>query len=154
MTHELPLGHVEIPEAWEDRSSYQFVSPPIKGLDVPLASGGGSNVQQTRASIVIATTTSAGDIASTCKKQLAELRSSLPGFKLVSDAAWQHPQLGTVPAIDFNFELGPGQVVRQVQVFVPGRAGAVVVLTFSAASGQFSSQKKSFEQVLGSFCAD
>ncbi len=116
MLHKLPVGNIELPDNWEDQTTYQFVSPSEK-LDMPLMSGRGVEIQATRISLAISRIDIPDDKPFDIKNQAAELRQAMPNFKTISTDPWPHPKYSSVPTLEFTFQLGPDWFVHQTQCY-------------------------------------
>jgi hypothetical protein len=154
MKRKLPLGVLDIPNDWEDRTTYQYISPPAQGLDVPLAAGRGVNVGSSRTSVLVSRLVlpDKSSLDEYLKQQIEELRRALPSLVLNAHSSWPHPALGSVAALDVTFEMGPGMTVRQVQFYLPlAQAGICANLTVSVAANQFEQKRTDIQKILASF---
>ncbi|MBI4819207.1 MAG: hypothetical protein HY791_23245 [Deltaproteobacteria bacterium] len=144
MKHELPLGTLELPEGYEDRSSYQFLSAPST-LDAPLARGRGSRIEGMRLSVLLTRVPLVGGkLEDVLGAQENGFRQTLPGVTSVARSRWKHPKLGAVPIIELAFEPVPGHSVKQTHCyFSRDKSKDVVTLTFTTDGrdkGAFESQ--------------
>jgi len=155
MTHEFALGMLDIPDDWEDRTTYQFVSQPKKGLDVPMATGRNVNVNASRTSVLMARAPipEGMGIDEFLKNQTDELRKALPSLKVNDREPWAHPALGAVPTVDVTFEIGPGMPVRQLQFYFAVGAQSFVTLTVSCNAKLFDQEKGEVKRIFESYAA-
>lgn len=155
MKQTMPFGSVSIPDNWEDRTTYQFVSPPRKGLDVPLATGRNVNVNATRTSVLAARAPmpEGMSIEEFLRNQTEELKKALPGLKVNSRDPWPHPSLGAVPTVDVTFEIGPGMPVRQLQFYFATTSKTYAALTLSCNAKQYDEVQTDFRQIFESYTA-
>ena len=153
MKHTLPYGSLDLPEDWEDRSTYQFVSP-AKGPHIPLAVGTGAQVARPRMSVLLSRISipNGMKVEEFLIRQMDELRKALPSLHVLSRHPWQHPRQGTVPTLEVVFEVGPGQQVRQLQFFIPTlESRACVGLTISCSASQYQSEREEIARIFSSF---
>jgi hypothetical protein len=154
MIHSLAIGRIELPGQWEDRTTYQFVSPPHEGLELPLATGRNLHVNATRNSVLLARIPLpvGMTIDAYIVQQTEQLRRALPSFRLNSDTPWKHPALGSIRALDVSLELGEGMVVRQIQFYFPGdQPTQFINLTVSTSTSQYERYKADFLAIFESF---
>ncbi|MEK7703752.1 MAG: DcrB-related protein [Myxococcota bacterium] len=154
MKHVLPIGSIAIPDDWEDRTTYQFVSQPKKGLEVPMAAGRAVNVNATRTSVLLARAPipEGSTIEEFLRNQIDELKKALPGLKVNSRDPWSHAQLGAVQTVDVTFEIGPGMPVRQLQFYFATKAPhTYATLTLSCNAKQYDQQQSEMQQIFASY---
>jgi hypothetical protein len=153
MKHDLPLGSLDLPDDWEDRSTYQFVSP-VKGPDIPMAVGIGAQVTKPHIGVLLSRISKPENmkIEEFLLRQIDELRRGLPTLRVISRDPWQHPGHGAVPTIDMTFELSPGQQVRQLQFyFQTPDLTACICLTVSSSAAHYESEKNQIKQIFNDF---
>lgn len=154
MKRKLPVGALEIPDDWEDRTTYQFVSPPAQGLSMPMAAGRGVSVGSARTSVLVSRLVLPDKTAldEYLRQQVEELRRALPSLVLNSHDAWPHPTLGNVATLDVTFEVGPGMTVRQLQFYLPlAQTGVCANMTVSVAANQYEQKRAEVQKLLASF---
>jgi hypothetical protein len=154
MKRRLPVGSLEIPDDWEDRTTYQFVSPPAQGLNVPMAAGRGVSVGSARTSVLVSRLVlpEKTSLDEYLRQQVDELRRALPSLVVNSHDSWPHPTLGSVAALDVTFEVGPGMTVRQLQFYLPlVQTGICANMTVSVAAGQFEQKRSDIQTLLAGF---
>ena len=153
MKHTLPYGSLDLPEDWEDRTTYQFVSP-AKGPDIPMAAGIGVQVTKPRVSVLLSRTSVSAnlEIDDFLIHQTEELRKALPSLRVVSRDPWQHPSQGAIRTIDVTFEISPGQQVRQLQFYFQAlEPAACICLTISSGAAQYESEKDQIKRIFDNF---
>jgi hypothetical protein len=119
MKRAFPIASVDLPEGWEDRSTYHFVSPEPEALAAPLASARGGDVRAPRVSVMIE---SIGRLdRPTLEALLADqertLRQQFPSFRLHERGVREHPSGSSCPTIEMSYELAPGSSVAQTQIY-------------------------------------
>lgn len=155
MKHRLPFGSLELPDDWEDRTAYQFVSRPTP-LELPMAAGKGVQVTGTRTSVVVTRTEVAPgtSLERFLEERLEEMQRGFAGFVLHGRAPTAHPRAGAVPCLDFSFNMGAGTPIRQLQLYFPTAAGNVFsTLTLSCEAAQYERRKAALDDIIRSFDA-
>jgi hypothetical protein len=100
--HDFPIASLELPEGWEDRSSYQFVSVAQPGLSVVLEPVTGVDRRAVEALI---------------EAQEQVFRQALPEFRLIARGAREHPRGGSCPYLELSYEAAPGSTMVQLQIY-------------------------------------
>ena len=144
MKTSLPFCTIDVPEGWEDRSTFQYVSPPDPSLAAPLARTQASPTG--RASVVIARAgRNLGPAKAAAAKFIEDMRAAVPSFNLADSTTWNHPIYGEVPVVHFTVETGLGVAVEQAQAFVTRTATTTdALLTFSCVANRFKDHEARF----------
>lgn len=159
MKRTLPIASIDIPEDWEDRSTYHYVSPPVVELKTKqegLSAGHKLNVVSPRNSIIVSRTVIAPGktLEATLKEEENQLRQSLPSFKILSRTPWNHPKYGKLMAFETSFEVAPGSVVHQIRIFFPGKKSDSgdpgICVTLSCDARHYEKQKPKLEAMVQS----
>ncbi len=153
MKHNLPYGSLDLPDDWEDRTIYQFVSPEI-GLDIPMAAGIGAQVTKPRISVNLSRISMPENmkVEEFLHRQTDEIRRALPTLRVISRDPWQHPGNGAIPTIDITFEISPGQQVRQLQFyFQTPEPAACICFTVSSSAAKYDSEKEEIKRIFNDF---
>jgi len=152
MKKTLPIGSIDIPENWEDRTNYQFVSQQTEGLETPMAFGHPVHTPHTSLLLSLITLPKRTNLDQYLLTQIEELRQVLRSFKLNSRDPWVHPVLGKVATIDCSFEIQPGKSVRQLQFYAPNEnPDTFVLVTVSVAESQYKNKHAEIEHLFASF---
>ena len=149
MKHTSSYGSLYLPEDWEDRSTYRFLSP-AKGPDF----GSGARVSLPRISVFLWQIQIPVNVKfeEFLTQQTNELRKVYPSLRVMSFNAWQHPKQGAVPTIDVSFEINPGQQVRQLQFYFElFKQGSCICLTISSDADRYECEKKWITPIFETF---
>ncbi len=155
MKRKLGWCSIGVPDDWEDETTHQYLSPV--GATVPLSDGGDSSDSSTaavrvRSSVGISQVPllPAATITEMVKTYIADLNGQLPQFQVLENQAWNHRELGNVPAFECLFEIAPAVTMHQAQLFIPNGANSVILAVFSCKSSHFESNRGEFQSILSS----
>ncbi len=123
----------EMPDGWRDESTITYTMPPTEDLRIPLAGG---KQPASPANIVINWQESAADATVFLSSRIAELRASLPGFKILAQG-----DVDGIPFVEYAFSLQ----IALVQVLYVRKLGDYIVTVTGTASPSI------FESVRGEF---
>ncbi len=150
MIADLKFAAIRIPDDWEDRTTFQFVSPP-ETMNVPLAIGSGAQVAATRSNVTLAYATGGqGTIETLMQAQEDIIKHSGQRLQVESREPWRHARYGDVAALDVSYEVGSGYRVRQVYLYVLAANEKIVTITYSCAARDYARKKHELVALLES----
>lgn len=154
MEHLLQYAKLRLPENWEDRTTYQFVSPAEPLDSLPLLTGKKATTIAARINCVISRIRiePSQKLSNFVDAQEQAFRQSLDKYVLESKEPWVHPQHGSIPVIDMTFEFQPGLSLRQAHAFFATANGNTLVnLTLSAEKQIFSKRLRELQKIFQDF---
>lgn len=150
MQYQLPYATLELPDDWEDRSTYQFVSPDKK-IDVPPPL---EPVSMGRISVVIGHIPMSDDLdlIKMIQDQKQAFLTALVGCQITDEGVWNHPTHGDVPSMILQFQIPPNSPVVQVHLYFERKSeNDVIVLSFTCDATSYKARESEFLEVFSAF---
>ena len=157
MKYALPIGTIDLPDGWQDKTTYQFLAPETSDGPLHEASpgsadeGGGPKLARTNVSVQPGHIPPGRSLEECLAAQEEDLRKSILGLEDIESSRMAHETLGEALVVSMGFDAAPGCPVRQLQAYFQVGEDSFVCLAMTCDARVEDEERVTFERLFASF---